>query len=72
MSTRKIDTGDGRQIAVQITIKVWTDGAMSVEGPIDDKLWVIATLENAKDAVRNHRDPRVVDIVVPTKDVSIA
>lgn len=61
--------GDGRKLAVQITIKVWDDGAMSVEGPTHDLTWCLAALENAKDAIRNHRSVR--QVVVPGKDVSI-
>lgn len=72
MSTRKMDTGDGRQIVVEIRIKVYSDGALSVEGPIDDKLWTLAALENAKDAVRNHRSAAMVDhMVVPQYDVTL-
>lgn len=71
MGARKFDAGDGRKVAVQIIITVWDDGAMSVEGPLGDKPWLLAVLDNAKDSVRNHRDPRNVDIVVPSQDVSL-
>ena len=56
-------------VRVQVTIKVWNSGAMSVEGPIDDKPWMLSALENAKDAVRNHGKPS--PILVPPKDVAI-
>jgi hypothetical protein len=72
MGARKMDTGDGRQVVVQLVIKVWSDGALSVEGPIEDKLWTLAALENAKDAVRNHRSPSMVDhVAVPKYDVTL-
>jgi hypothetical protein len=61
----------GQKLQAAWTIKIWDDGALSIEGPIDDKVFVLAVLENAKDAVRNHRDPRMVDIIIPKKDVSL-
>ena len=66
----KLDPGDGRTITSQITIKVWSDGALSVEGPIEDTAWCLAALDNAKDAIRNHRSRK--QIIVPPNDVSIA
>jgi len=61
----------GQKLQASWTIKIWDDGALSIEGPIDDKVFVLAVLENAKDAVRNHRDPRMVDIIIPGKDISL-
>jgi len=61
----------GQKLQASWTIKIWDDGALSIEGPIADKIFVLAVLENAKDAVRNHRDPRMVDIVIPGKDISL-
>jgi len=55
----------------QIVITIWDDGALSVEGPIEDKIFTLAVLENAKDAVRNHRSPQTFDIVIPSADISI-
>ena len=62
-------TPDGDKVAVQITIKVHASGALSVEGPLDEREWMLAALDNAKDAVRNHR--RNAPIIVPAKDVSL-
>lgn len=62
-------TPSGDVVTVQIVIKVHASGAMSVEGPLDEREWMLAALENAKDAVRNHR--RASPIIVPPKDVSI-
>jgi len=67
----KLDGGDGRQITACITIKVWSDGAMSVEGPIEDTAWCLAALDNAKDSVRNHKMRRDAAIIVPSYDLSI-
>lgn len=61
----------GNKIQAQFKITIWDDGSLSVEGPIDDKVFALAVLENAKDAVRNHRQPNMVDIVVPGYDVSV-
>ena len=58
-------------IQARFVITIHENGALSVEGPIDDKLFALAVMENAKDAIRNHRDPRQVDIVIPGKDISL-
>lgn len=55
---------------VTITINVYASGAMSVAGPLQDKRWMLAALENAKDSVRNHRGQG--EIIVPGRDVSLA
>jgi hypothetical protein len=66
----KLDGGDGRHVTGVVTIKLWSDGAMSVEGPIEDTAFCLAVLENAKDAVRNHKSRRE-QVVVPARDVSV-
>ena len=66
----KLDGGDGRQVTGVVTIKLWSDGAMSVEGLVEDTAFCLAILENAKDAVRNHRSHRD-HLVIPSYDVSI-
>lgn len=62
-----LDLQQGQTIALKITLH--TNGALSVEGPIHDKAFCLAMLENAKDAVRNHGMPK--GIHVPSRDVSI-
>lgn len=62
---------NGDKVQAQFKITIWDNGALSVEGPIDDKMFALAVLENAKDAVRNHRSPNMVDIIIPQKDVSL-
>jgi len=66
----RLDPGDGREITQQITIKVWSDGALSVEGPVEDTAWCLAAMANAADAVRNHRRPSEA-IVIPSYDVDV-
>lgn len=58
-------------VQAQFVITIWEDGALSVEGPIADKVFALAVLDNAKDAVRNHRDPKMVDVIVPRRDVTL-
>ena len=59
-----------RSPLVEIKVKVFDDGALSVEGPMSDKLWMIAALENAIDALKgNHK--RESQIIIPSKDVSL-
>lgn len=59
------------KVQAEFRIRIWQNGALSIEGPISDKAFALAVLENAKDAVRNHRDPGAVDVVVPSKDVTL-
>jgi len=58
-------------LQAKFVIKIWNNGALSIEGPIDDKIFALAVLENAKDAVRNHRRPDCVDLIIPSKDISL-
>lgn len=55
---------------VEIVIRHYEDGSMSVCGPLNDKAYMISALENALDIARNHRDPRR-NIIVPARDVSV-
>lgn len=59
-------TGDGNAVAVQITITVHASGALSVNGPLGDKAWCLAALEQAKDAVKNWRAG---GLIIPGNDV---
>ncbi len=54
----------------RLTITLHPNGAMSIEGPIHDKKFCLAMLDNAKDAVRNHGRPNQ-GIVVPSRDVAV-
>jgi hypothetical protein len=71
MSAKIADRLGQDRMQAQFTIKIWENGALSIEGPIEDKMFALAVLENAKDAIRNHRNPSVVDILVPKKDVTL-
>ena len=72
MSSKIADRhASGENIQARFTITIWDDGSLSIEGPIDDKVFTIAVLENAKDAVRNHRSASSVDIIVPNYDISL-
>ena len=59
------------KLQAQFVIRIWDDGSLSIEGPIDDKVFAIAVLENAKDAIRNHRSANSVDLIIPSYDVSL-
>ena len=56
-------------VVVEIKVCVHANGALSVQGPIEDKPWMIAALQNAIDAVRNHGKPG--ELIVPPKDVTL-
>lgn len=58
--------------AVKVTITLHNNGALSVEGPIHDQRWMIAVLENAMDAVRNHHMPKSKPgLIIPDRDVVV-
>lgn len=61
----------GEKLQAQFVIKIWDDGSLSIEGPIEDKIFALAVLENAKDAVKNHRAANMVDLIIPGKDISL-
>ncbi len=54
-----------------ITVKVHSNGALSVEGAIHEKMWAIAVLQNAIDALRNYRTPKS-GLSVPSHDVDLS
>lgn len=61
---------DGDAAAVRLVITVHASGAMSVVGPIEEKLWCLAALDMAKDVVRNHRGGMAPgQLIVPSNDV---
>lgn len=63
------DHGDAMdRVAVEFTIRVYTSGALSVHGPIEDKAWCLSALEHAKDAVRGHHAKKGA-IIIPSGDV---
>jgi hypothetical protein len=43
----KLDGGDGRRLMGTVTVKVYDDGAMSIEGPTTEPEWCIAALDHA-------------------------
>lgn len=58
----------GDRVFATLIIRIQESGALSVEGPIENREWCIAVLENAKDAIRNHH-LRKDTIIVPGTDV---
>lgn len=58
------------QVMAKITVTVYENNALSVDGNLEDPLWAIAALENAIDAIKNQQRPKL-DLVIPGKDVSI-
>ena len=59
------------RVNARLVITVFEGGAMSVEGPIEQKAWALAVLEQAKQAVKDHHLRREGKLVVPAKDVTI-
>ena len=60
-------------IAAQIVITVYEDGAMAVRYPVDDKAYVLACLDNARDAVRGkmRADNSESGVIIPHNEVSL-
>lgn len=54
---------------VTITVTLHTNGALSVAGPVHNKRFALAMLQNAMDSVRGHHAPKREQIVIPAKDV---
>lgn len=55
-------------VKVAVTVTLHENGALSVEGPVHDKAFCVAMLENAIDAVRGHGRA---GLVVPSHDVQV-
>lgn len=55
---------------ITITIRHFEDGSLSVDGPLNEPVYMLAALQNAIDAIRNHRNPNR-RVIVPSKDVSV-
>ncbi len=60
-----------RQPVATLTITYYDDGALCVEGHIDDKEWVLAALDHAKDSIRSHHMRKHAAQLVPGRDVSL-
>ena len=60
---------DGEPVTA-LVVKVYPNGALSVEGPVHDKAWCVAVLQNAVDAVRNHHRPKL-PLIIPASDVTL-
>lgn len=60
---------DGKKLVAQITISVWSDESMGVEGPTHDLPWMLAALDHAKQSVKDHHSAR--PIIIPGHDSSL-
>lgn len=52
----------------RVTITLHPNGALQIEGPIYDRQWTVALLQNAIDAVRNQGRR---EFVIPAHDVDV-
>lgn len=58
------------KVTQYITIKIWDNNAMSVEGScIGDEKYAVAVLQNAIESIRGHNKPKA--LIVPEKDVTL-
>jgi hypothetical protein len=55
--------------SIRLVITHHPSGAISVEGPIGETAYCLSLLENAKDAVRNHKKRR--PLIIPSHDVQV-
>ncbi len=60
-----------RQPVATLKITYYDDGALCVEGHIDDKEWALAALDHAKDSVRSHHMRKHAAQIVPAGDVTL-
>jgi uncharacterized phosphosugar-binding protein len=44
-----------KQVAVEISIRIMSNGQITVHGPLHDKILCYGVLDAAKDVVRNHK-----------------
>ena len=61
----------GLTVKATITIRIWEDEAMTIEGPLQDPRWVLLALEQARDAVRRQISDAQLGITIPGKDVAL-
>ncbi len=59
------------RIVSRFVITCYENGAMQIEGPIDNYEYANAVLDNAKDAIRNRRSPKNTGLIIPHHDVTI-
>lgn len=72
--SRVLDTQNGDPLAVvaEIRIRLRANGALSIEGPIEDPVWCLAALDNARDVLkRRAASMGRSSLVVPEQDVSL-
>jgi len=62
---------DGMKALACLSIKVYANGALSIEGPMDDPQWCLSVLEHAKDAIKNRIHMMNNTIIIPERDVSL-
>lgn len=62
-----------RTIRAQVTVKVFSDGALSIEGPVDDTVWMLALLDHMRDAIKHRAQARrkPATIELPAHDVTL-
>jgi hypothetical protein len=69
MNPRRVNTDvNPQRPIIEVVIKLHPDGGLSVEGPLHDKLFMLAMIDNARDAVKNHG---IKPILVPSHDVRV-
>ena len=61
---------DDLEVVAEINLRLRRNGAMSVEGHIGDRNFVLAMLDNARDAVLRQIPPTG-SLVIPGRDVEV-
>lgn len=66
--------GDDMECVAEIRVKIARSGAMAVMGNINDEMWALACLEQAKQAVKDYhkRQCGQINIIVPAHDSALA
>jgi hypothetical protein len=58
-------------MVVEVKLTLYASGALKVEGPMDDKPFMLAMIDHARDAIKNHGLPQKSNLIIPPKDVSL-
>jgi hypothetical protein len=72
---RDNDDLHGDAVVAFIAIKVRRNGAMSVEGCIDEEAYALAMIDTARDTIRNHNQRKRINgggLIIPAHDTALA
>ncbi len=60
-----MDVPGTKAVAAQLIVTLTPDGNVQVAGPLDNPILCYGLLEYARDAIKNHNQPRVMPVPGP-------